>query len=339
MLLKDLYNAILSNPDKWKYYSGMNNEYTLEDLFTNEAIAKEFIESYFQAGDKLLVLYDEHAFGMNGKWTHTVSVFLLGIALSELLNIDFSEVTNGNKKNLYHWFLTCLYHDYGYTIESKSNEYIPLGYTLISFFKNYLGGKSYPKMRRGTSEFPTKVRNKYYKFCIGQLHFINHGIIGGLLLYSQLLENLNYKILEHGGKKHFYDNGLYYSINQKKDFALCADAIIAHNIWFDVSPIAELRLCDNQKHTYKRWLTALLVICDTIDPIKFFNHCNPISVLENIDIEIDASNNTLTISSNVCSRYNEYVEKCESLQQWTYVTSQRSNTNSITLINLRALYQ
>lgn len=339
MTLKEIYNTILSNPNNWKYYSQMDvpREYNVESLFGLEENARCFIESYFQSGDKLPVLYDEHVLGMNGRWTHTLSVFLLGIVISKLLNIDILENINGNRKYLYHWYLTCLYHDYGYTIENKSNEYIPFKCTIRSLFDR-LGGKHYLRMKNGDAEFSNLVRHKYHNFCI-ERNFINHGIIGGLLLYSHLLENLYNKISQHDGIKDFYENGLHYSINQKKDFAICADAIIAHNIWFNVSPISDLNLTADNKHTYKHWLTALLVLCDTLEPIKAFKCCNPISILENIEFEIDTNNNSLTIfGNNSCYIYEDYIEKCRSIQDWTYLLPINKNTTSITLNHLRKLY-
>lgn len=343
MTLKEIYNTILSNPNNWKYYSEMDFTTTkcnVEQLFSSDNCARDFIECYFKAGDKLSVLYDEHSDKMEGRWIHTLSVFLLGIALADLLGIDFSQEFQGNKKYLYHWYLTCLYHDYGYTIENKSKEYLHYGYKLRSLFYSINGksAKYYLRMKNEDSEFSTQIRNKYHKFCI-QRGFVNHGIIGGLLLYSQLRNHLQDKINKHGGKRHFYEGKLYYSIKQKKDFAICADAIIAHNIWFNVSPISDLNLTADNKHTYKHWLTALLVLCDTLEPIKAFKCCNPISILENIEFEIDTNNNSLTIfGNNSCYIYEDYIEKCRSIQDWTYLLPINKNTTSITLNHLRKLY-
>ena len=342
MSLYNTYNAILSNPNRWKYYSRMNissADCNVEHLFANEDNARHFIEKYFEAGNKLNV-FDSSYGTLNNRWRHTLSVFFLGIALSDLLGINISEEDeeHQNKRHLYHWFLTCLYHDYGYTIEKNPRTYPPFELSIRKLFANRLNGTQYMRFKSGEGEFSNSIRWRYYDFCRNHLGFINHGIIGGLLLYNQLSEHLDNKIRDNGGRKDFTDStGLHYSITHKKDFAICADAIIAHNIWFNVSPIEELRL-SGTKHTYKRWLTALLVLCDTIEPLKAFPCRPPISVLEHIDVGIHDNSLHLAGTYPQCD-YTSYINKCASLYDWTHVYYTNKTINSIILNDIRKLYQ
>ena len=343
MTLLEIYDDILRTPDRWMYYSRMNipsTECDVHYLFESDDNARSFIERYFEAGKKLgvfIMLYT----GMDNRWRHTLSVFLLGIALSDLLGIDISEEDeHHNKRHLYHWFLTCLYHDYGYTIENNQRTYPPRELSIHRLFR-MLGGTHYLSLRPDESEFSNSVRWRYYDYCRNSRGFINHGIIGGLMLYDQLVSHLLLELKNHGKVNEYTDvaSGLHYSLTQKNDFALCADAIIAHNIWFDVSPIEELKLHSTDKHTYKRWLTALLVLCDTIEPLKAFPCCPPISVLGHINLGIDHANNSISIAgTNPSCTYSSYVEKCGSLQKWTYIKKRETSANSIILSDLRKSY-
>lgn len=343
MSLLEIYNNILSTPIKWKYYSRMDLsglDCNAQFLFENEDNARRFIEHYFQAGNKLSIFSSTSSYGMENRWRHTLSVFLLGIALSDALGIIIAEEDeHHNKPHLYHWFLTCLYHDYGYTIEGNSRKYPPSELSIHKLFKDKLDGKQYLRLKQDNGEFSDTIRWKYYDFCRNRRGFINHGIIGGLMLYDQLSGHLDKVLHDHGGEKEFTDatTNLHYSISHKKDFALCADAIIAHNIWFNVSPIKELQLSGKDKHTYKNWLTALLVFCDTIEPLKAFPCCPPISVLEYVDVNVSCGSLTIIGNNHMCN-YTAYIEKCKSLQDWTYVASNNETNNSIELNNIRNLY-
>ena len=342
MSIYALYNNILSSPNKWKYYSRMNvspADCNVDYLFANEENARHFIEKYFEAGNKLSV-FSSTIGVLENRWRHTLSVFLMGIELSKSLGVDLSEEDEWhNKPNLYHWFLTCLYHDYGYTIEKNPRSYPPFGLSIRKLFSGRLNGTQYLRIKTGEGEFSNSIRWKYYDFCRNHLGFINHGIIGGLLLYNQLSENLDRIVRVNGGQKDFVDAStcLHYSIKHKKDFAICADAIIAHNIWFNVAPFPELKLHSTDKHTYKKWLTALLILCDTLEPLKAFPCCPPISVLEYIDYNL--SRDCLCVAGNNphCD-YAAYINKCASFQDWTYVSCDYRTTNSITLNDIRKLY-
>lgn len=347
MNLLETYNKILSNPGKWKYYSRMDLSgirCEASSLFRNDNNARGFIERYFQAGNKLNVFYDHSQTGMESRWTHTLSVFLLGIVLSDVLGIDMTEENEcHNKANLYHWFLTCLYHDYGYVIEKNPSVYPPREYRLHKLYRDCNGNpKYYLRNRKRESEFSDSVRWRYYEWGRRKRDgFVNHGIIGGLMLYSQLCEFLEMMIKNHGGQTDFIDDniGLHYSINQITDFALGADAIIAHNIWFNVSPLSELKLIDGERHVYKQWLTALLVLCDTIEPLKAFPDYDYISVLENINIDFNSITDSINISGDYSGvDYSQYLGKCESLKTWTYAKVDKDDRN-VTLNNIRQLYR
>lgn len=335
MSLLDTYRTILSNPDQWRYYQRQRVGDDISNAFEDEYFAKSFIKSYFESGDKSDVFFQLEE-GMIRRWNHTLSVFLLGLYLSEALEVNMSE--DGNKKNLYLWYLTCLYHDYGYTIENNRNEYQPHELSIHTLFKDKLEGSYY--LRKKGMEFSDMTRWQYYDYCRNHLGFINHGIVGGLLLYDRLVKHLNNKIAEHNGQTHFFDEQthLYYSITQKTDFARCADAIIAHNIWFDDnSPIEELHL-NERKHQYKDWLTALLVLCDTIEPTKVFTCCHPKSVLNRVHITRGDNSISITILDNDGCTHQTYFNKCRNLQDWTYCEIHDVSPYQLQISNLRSLY-
>lgn len=331
MTLFDIYTLILGDSNKWKYYNYLPTP-SIEELFMNNGTAESFVKEYFAGGDKLGV-FNQGSLGLDNRWIHTVSVYLLGIYLADALSINlYTEDARGDKKRLYMWYLTCLYHDYGYTIENAPIKFPPKGLTIHQLFEK-CNGRNYYRSRNG--EFSDMVRLRYYNYFRNEYHKINHGIIGGLLLYDQLLNHFNRKL---NGNKEYIDefNNLYYSTNQKENFAQCANAIIAHNMWFNKFPIKELTLNDGQKYTYKDWLTALLVLCDTIEPLKNFPCCVPLYVLKMIQLEKYGDTIKIAVDSNHCLP-NRYLHKCQSLEDWTNV-SINLHTNQLEIKEIRKLY-
>lgn len=137
--------ALLTNQPEWNYY---NSDITINPLITPER-SPEFIQAYFKNGQKGLAFMDmdenteasiQHWFEHEGRQPrpecgisliqlseyraiHTVSAFFLGTMLENCLMKDPSglQILTGDQHFpfSYLWFLTCLYHDYGYIVEEN----------------------------------------------------------------------------------------------------------------------------------------------------------------------------------------------------------------------------
>lgn len=332
MKLLELYQNILATPLRWNYYSRRNNDLcsSINNIFSSDANAREFVLSYFALGQKLDA-FNRGTSNMEYRWSHTISVYLLGVAIGEHLGINFQELDErGNRKNLYLWFLTCLYHDYGYVIENDRVTYPPCHTSIRSLFPN----PPHYYLLSSNGDFTNYVRWRYYDYCRYARGTINHGIIGGLMLYDQLVCHLKDILHANGNTSGCVYDGLWYSVSQIGDFERCANAIIAHNIWFNVSPIKELKLIDDQKYRYKDWLTSLLVLCDTIEPTKrYMSISSPFETLNLLSIEIE-DNVLKLISDNLLP---EYRHSCASLSTWTRVNVTESN-HQIELSNLKSIH-
>ena len=90
----------------WKYYNEMN---FAQFPFKSEEIANQFVNNYFQTGNKAAVIDPTLNFG-SFKNIHTLSTFFLGIFLKNIV----PNVETFNPKFEYFWYLSCLYPDLGY---------------------------------------------------------------------------------------------------------------------------------------------------------------------------------------------------------------------------------
>lgn len=115
----------------------------------------------------------------------------------------------------------------------------------------------------------------------------DHGIVGGLWLYDNLIKNYYKAYWSEKEKRNnvnfnnfCVDGYLHFFTEQEMIFAYLADCIIAHNMWPASSDnIAMYKKCGLQelippkfeKITFeKNPILFILAVADTIDPIKLF---------------------------------------------------------------------
>jgi len=124
--LRKEYWKIYNVTTRWCYCSKLNNSVDY-DIFSDEQSALSFVEDLFTiAGKNSSILLKS----TSGRHLHSVSVFFLGIYIKEKL---FPTLLEPNKNNiegnpnrpgfLYFWFLTSLYHDFGYVVEQDKKAY------------------------------------------------------------------------------------------------------------------------------------------------------------------------------------------------------------------------
>ena len=125
--LKYIYDKILTSGE-WNCYKNPNDRTSKKydsTIFDNSKSCQEFIEDYFKAGGKTIVFEwpdkDNNENNKNEEYTnrcpHIVSTYLLGLIIAEALGIDKMTGINYNTDFKYVWFMTCLYHDFGYVYE------------------------------------------------------------------------------------------------------------------------------------------------------------------------------------------------------------------------------
>ena len=349
MTILDSYQEIFLE-GKWSYYPC---QYFGNFPFLSEICADEFIINYFKRGGKEKV-FDKSFKGGNKRNMHSISTFFLGKLIEPLIFVksnNTTEINNTNEPDFnYFWFLSCLYHDYGYFVEHNKTKYPPKKYDLKGICK-LLNIENDLLKAEYQHHFDTETIINYYDYCRNELNFINHGIIGGLLLYDRLLKNYeSTKEKANDGvngasEEDFIYNNLHWSRNHETFYAKAADNIISHNIW--VSPINnkeksriyhenhldKLIIQKDQRLNCSDSLLSLVSICDTIEPLKSFSQFIPDCILNKLYITTSTSdrNINITIFDN-CINLEPYFENIKYLEEWLNVeVSVNETKTSITI--------
>ena len=295
--LEECYKEIAKDHDRWSYYD--QNSPDICNTWENEERVYKFIKDYFTYAGKSEVVTDEHLRAhkgrIEGRAPHIISTFLLGIKIAESFGIDIT-TRNSNSMNFkYYWFLTCLYHDFGYAYESAPDckgltkvrvngidalkEICDLQHTMAT-----CEFQTYPK---GIVDF-------YLKYRAADCAKLDHGIVGGLLLYDKLKkqfymaqQNENIQLCAEDKSSFLLKqpdgHTLCWSVCDFAAYAKAADAIISHNIWKKtlkdfykkyetdegfskadqgiIMSDEKITLSDNE-------LGFILAIADTIEPLK-----------------------------------------------------------------------
>lgn len=326
--------------DWYYYYQISKNEF--QNPFDGKITHLSFIENYFQKGGKKQVL---HKFDVNNflpnNAPHTNSVFFTGIFIyhntifKEYLDDSFTD--QGYRLFSFVWFLTTLFHDFGYKYEDEFENYkhiIDIE-TLRKHLKIRHNLLKYKKIKGVHQNLYDSIRKYflYRRFNSKHRNKIDHGILAGLFFYDALLKN---RIEQNANNP----NGeLYFGKSLNKIYAQVAAVIATHNIWL---PNYEL----NQE--YKKFgmdnlvnmppvkitespLLVLLGIIDTIDPVKIYKNnidCN--NILDEILMSCDDKKIVLEKSSKSNLDFSKITKRASGLNVWLNVTTEISD-NKLTI--------
>lgn len=265
----------------WYYYNQISgNEF--DNPFSGTINHVDFINKYFQRGGKKSVLEKFNMLNFSlERAPHTNSVFFLGIYIYNNTvftnHIDNSLTLKGYNLFPFVWFLTALFHDFGYRYEKELQLYkqiidihslkkeLDITYDLLNNYNriNKIGEKLYKS-----------IRNYFYYRRFNQNHSnkIDHGILAGLFYYDALVKNrIEREKLETL-------ETLYWGSDLNKIYAEVAAVIAVHNIWLpkkkDYIEYKRFNLDELIGHEKisinDSPLFVLLAIVDTIDPVKAF---------------------------------------------------------------------
>lgn len=324
--LKQLYETLMSNPDNWRYYDfeprTLTDNQDLFDVIIEEPSSK-FIKELLKRGGKGDIRSVEEIETLSSmRRRHTISCFLLG---NEIYNrcptiktyidnlireIRPNEIYETEKERFrYIWMLICLFHDLGYNYEEKHSVYdskdIESAITQLLKEKTPVG-QPYTK---------TIVR-KYHKYRKEGWGILDHGIVGGALLYHDLCELR--KIKEP------IDNTLYWGKKLEMDFLIGGWTIACHNI-FSILPndssegyyrffkLEKLITTDKIIILEKCPLLYLLCLVDSMEPIKIIGNN---SLLKEIEIEIQEDKISLNIKKLPDMPRCKYIGKLLSMETW-----------------------
>lgn len=330
-----LLESYTSITDYYRYSE--NEQKSLLEQFTS-ANASSFIENYFGiAGKESLFNFDfikKYRNKNKNKDIHTVNLFLLGLHLK---NIILSSSSIIKEHFEYIWFLTCLYHDVACVIENnRNNKYFDIGNYLDLNF--YLGKYNVIHNVYNHNWKNIKYLNysqylikNYFKYRLEHMNCIDHGIIGGYLLYDGLMKNYDSKFDETNKENYnkFHTGGLEWDIEHRELYAIAAHAIIEHNIWFAIKEddknnykkygLDEL-ICHEKLNIEKSPLLFYLGLLDTIEPLKIIKNNDEFvsNILESMCIYVKDKNIIIKYDNELKNyiKFNTWVDKIKSIKKW-----------------------
>ena len=347
------------DPKKVTYYNGI--DWQFPDKISNlEGFCRNFIYTHFNHGAKENVFrIDFHNdFFRKGKHIHTVVLYYLGIYLKDIISDNLKHYLKHNINEgiskwfdfIYTWFLSCLYHDTASVLEDN-----PVPIHSKDYFKQldyYLGkhairhdvyDHSFLKKETDVFTFPKELVKNYFFYRADCCHCVDHGIIGGFLLYDRLFANYN-KAWEEASEEHppvnydcFKHRDLKWRIEHLDHFAIIADSIIAHNIWYSSDGQLykqyglDTLIIPNAKriNMKEKPLLFFLSLMDTIEPTKRFPDRHALEVLKAFEIIFEHDTNKLSITRLTDIDSKKYFDVLESSETWLDISIERINDEKI----------
>jgi len=322
--LFDIYNDVYSDKSKWRYYSKMNINPFSSDYDTKEFVTR-FIELSAKAQEN--PLYDNIDKLDNQRIRHIVSTFFLGIYLYynvpkikgsiDIVIYRFKKQNPDSKIEFsFIWFIICLFHDLGYSIENH-NTY--------KDFDGFISGKVKYFLKEPVG-VPTLYKNVYKDYFNYRLNSPNdfirkpdHGICGGIILFNKLNEILLKK------QKIKKSDGLSWNLKLINIYRHTSWVILSHNIFFiRKGDISEQAYRDNnlddlilEKHEdskinlKKHSLLFLFALVDTIEPVKTLGSYEN---LKKLKCEVDSDK--IIFELNDSEFKNDYFNNVCDLKKW-----------------------
>ena len=326
--MKELYKAyqdLFMDKEKWNYYS--NTEF--KNPFSSYADSKRFVYRFIERSGKAEgnLLYANISALDEIRIKHIVSVFFFGTfiyyhidsikAPIDKIILRFREQNPYSKIEFsFIWFLICIFHDLGYTIEEKKkiksfDEFIS---NKVKYFLNQRVGvpKVYGSIYKNYFEYRLKSKNKNIKKP-------DHGICGGVLLFNELNKIL--KVKQRGN----FIKGLSWNKKLVNIYRYASWVILSHNIFFIrfgdyaekeyiknnlqelILSEEEISKVDYRKHSF----LFLFMLVDSIDPVKALGGYDALK-----QIKIKTTENEICFSIDNSDLRKLFFKKVNSLKSW-----------------------
>jgi hypothetical protein len=323
--MENLHDLIKGIPNtQWDYYTGIDNANGISNPFDVLIFEhKSFIESYFKRGGKIEVLRSTGIITDKLRLpNHINSVFFLGVLFYYRTNFhqDYKIENNdpGYSTFPFIWFLIALFHDNAYQMEDdKKLSVIATIEDLYTHFKiNHLLLDVDVASNCGDL---MEARKNYFTYRKNIWKVVDHGILGGILLYDRLV-----KIRRR--KKRQHEDDLFWGKNLEAQYLLAANAISLHNIWLPQKGSESIyeqyglgKLLSFTKIKFADFpLFYILGIVDTIEPLKTFKDDGFTDhyILENLYFEFSAGG--VVVSYNEASNLDfcKLKEKTKYFKDW-----------------------
>lgn len=367
--MKSLYDIIKIEFEKDLYDFNLNTiEFPFDNILSNAEYAKKFVYKLLSCNSKEMLLNISITKNkiQKTRFNHIVITYYLGKVVANYYGLfdKIKKKLNLTDYNSYTynqvWLLTSLFHDFGYFENEKIKDRIINVEELKEYeiFNDFIINDKVQKLDISNVSLYTKEELfSYYKYKKKYLHdvlnhneIMDHGILGGALLFSQYVEQIRKNVKKD--EMSYFDGNMVkkrnygYSKNILKQFKIICWAIMCHNVFKSNSVETDSyfqnfprRLStSNFKIDYEQYpLDFLLGIVDTLEYTKklcikdnnddFFSKGihSPLSISKSIDIEIN-ENSILIDYSRICNDYkvesfegknlNNYISNIYSLRDW-----------------------
>lgn len=318
--MKSLYDHINELPiAQWHYYFGLNNNLASDKPFIDNSDYSNFILNYFQKGGKIEVFESCQINPLDLRLPdHICSVFFLGVLVyyNTSLHKKYKLGNNGPgyKSFPFIWFLIALFHDNAYQMEDKNQlQDVSSIADLVKKFniKHSLLDKEFTKCR----ELLT-IRNNYFLFRKEKWNVVDHGILGGMLLFDRLVKIRRAKKINN-------EDTLFWGRTLENQYKTAANAISIHNIWIQPKSICDQfnlnELLSFKPIKFKEFpMFYILGIIDTIEPLKTYKDDNLLDtdILKSINLEF-GKQYIRVIESNISKiDFKKLVQKVIDLVGW-----------------------
>lgn len=334
--MQTLLEAISALPqEQWDYYLSIDEDTKIENPFLSASSNHiKFIEDYFRRGGKV-DLFEKSAIQVNDLRlpNHINSVFFLGILFFYQTNLHtkYDRGTNplGYKNFPFIWFLIALFHDNAYAMEGidkltdiQTLEDLKAHFNIDhDLFAAKFGLKCSHLLRSRKNYF--NYRKKHFKV-------VDHGLLGGILLYDKLIK-------VRRAKKKQNEDTLFWGRRLEYQYKQAADAISLHNIFIvqkgkenlyksyelqDLINCPEVRLSDFP-------LFYMLGIIDTLEPLKAFGKSGQSDayILDNLLIQFEPWSVQISLKAGANLDFQMLIAQAANFPGWLQVKMEMASSS------------
>lgn len=287
--MKSLYQFIDEmNLGEWHYYFGLDNNFEAQKPFVDNLNYSSFIVDYFQRGGKVQIFESCNIRPQDLRLpNHICSVFFLGVLLYNRTGFSKSYKLAKNSPGYetfpFIWFLIALFHDNAYQMEDEDE--LKDVHTIPQLFARFDITHSLFDRKFSKCAELLDCRENYFLFRKEKWKVVDHGILGGILLFDRLV-----KIRRE--KKRINEDGLFWGRRLENQYKNAANAISIHNIWLQSDTIGKQfgldSLMNFQPIKFEDFpLFYILAVVDTIEPLKTYRNYNisDLDILKSINFE------------------------------------------------------
>lgn len=198
----------------------------------------------------------------------------------------------------------------------------------------------------------SRLAEKYYDYIMKTYTQIDHGIVGGLLMYDGLMKYIEKRkelhrqvTLDFGDCRRFSDTNIECA-------KIMSESILHHNMWFadpdqhdeyKDAGLEELIPEEDKSNRYSlasNQLYFLLGLLDTIETVKLgFKNKPPIlanDILKKTDILFNADNKEITISIAENLDTSKFFDSVRGLKNWLTVSPEVDNAKQTATIQIKS---